>query len=75
MRVAAVPCADTPAYYRPLPKRTIQKRGNFYAVLGLGANHYYHWSHDFIMGMRGVEHLLPADTQLLGAQRHEAVSG
>jgi capsular polysaccharide biosynthesis protein len=56
---------DVPAYYRPLPKRTVRRSGNYYAVLGLGVNHYYHWTHDLIMGMRGVEHLLPADTQLL----------
>jgi hypothetical protein len=56
---------DVPAYYRPLPKRTVRRSGNYYAFLGLGFNHYYHWTHDLIMGMRGVEHLLPEDTQLL----------
>ena len=54
-----------PAYYEPLGRRPVRKSGNFYAVLGFGVSHYYHWSHDLIMGMRGIGHLLPADTQLV----------
>lgn len=56
---------DQPAYYAPLPDEVDRKSGNFYAVLGLGVHHYYHWGHDLIMGMAGAEHLLPADTQLI----------
>jgi hypothetical protein len=54
-----------PAYHQPLPRHARQKRGNFYPVLGLGVDHYYHWSHDLIMGMRGVPERLPPDTQLI----------
>jgi capsular polysaccharide biosynthesis protein len=54
-----------PSYYEPLPRRCAHKSGNFYAVLGLGVDHYYHWSHDLIMGMRGIAERLPSDTQLI----------
>lgn len=54
-----------PAYYRPLPSHAQKMRGNFYPVLGLGVDHYYHWSHDLIMGMRDVPQRLPPDTQLI----------
>lgn len=54
-----------PAYYEPLPDDPPVMRGNFYAVLGFGVHHYYHWSHDLIMGMRGMAERLPADTRLV----------
>ena len=56
---------DEPAYYKPLPASAVQKKGNFYPVLGLGVHHYYHWSHDVIMRMRGIADMLPPDTQLI----------
>jgi capsular polysaccharide biosynthesis protein len=54
-----------PSWYEPPPRRCTRMPGNFYAVLGLGVNHYYHWIHDLIMGMQGIAHLLPPDTQLI----------
>ena len=54
-----------PAYHEPLPRRAHQKTGNYYAVLGFGVHHYYHWSHDLIMGMRGIADHLPRDTRLI----------
>ncbi len=54
-----------PSYSDRLPSRARRKRGNFYPVLGFGVHHYYHWSHDLIMGMRGIADLLPPDTQLI----------
>ena len=54
-----------PSYYEPLPRQARQKRGPYYPVLGLGVQHYYHWSHDVIMRMRGVADMLPPDTQLI----------
>ncbi len=47
------------------PRRLKRRPGSYYPVLGLGVTHYYHWSHDVIMRMRGVADLLPADTMLL----------
>lgn len=58
-----------PCYFEPLPKHALQKGGNFYPVLGLGVDHYYHWSHDVIMGMRGIADTLPSDTQLIVPER------
>ena len=54
-----------PSYHERLPRRARLKRGNFYAVLGFGVHHYYHWSHDLIMGMRGITEHLPRDTRLI----------
>jgi hypothetical protein len=54
-----------PSYYEPLPAHALHKKGNFYPVLGLGLHHYYHWSHDVIMRMRGIADMLPPDTQLI----------
>lgn len=54
-----------PLYGQALPHDPVRKSGNFYAVLGFGVHHYYHWSHDLIMGMRGVEAYLPVDTRLI----------
>ncbi len=53
------------SYFEPLPAHSTQKAGNFYPVLGLGVHHYYHWTHDVIMRMRGIADLLPPDTQLI----------
>jgi hypothetical protein len=58
-----------PCYFEPLPKHALQKSGNFYPILGLGVDHYYHWSHDVIMGMRGIADTLPSDTQLIVPER------
>lgn len=38
-----------PSYYERLPSRPVEKEGNYYAFLGVGSMHYYHWSHDLIM--------------------------
>lgn len=54
-----------PDYHRPLPARAVEKAGNFCAVLGFGVGHYYHWSHDLVIGMRRTEQALPPDTQLI----------
>jgi Glycosyltransferase 61 len=53
------------AYYEPLPERSIVRKGNYYPVLGLGVDHYYHWSHDVIMRMRGIADRLPTDIKLI----------
>lgn len=58
-----------PAYREPLPSRATRRDGNYVAVLGLGVHHYYHWSHDLIMGMRGIAPWLPADTELIVPER------
>jgi capsular polysaccharide biosynthesis protein len=53
------------SYFEPLPAHSVHQEGNFYPVLGLGVHHYYHWTHDVIMRMRGIADLLPPDTQLI----------
>ena len=54
-----------PSYFEALPRRADHKTGNYSAVLGFGLHHYYHWSHDLIMGMRGIAEHLPRDTKLI----------
>lgn len=54
-----------PSYYEPIPKHAKPKGGNFYAVLGFGVDHYYHWGHDLIMGMRSIVDRLPPETHLI----------
>ena len=49
----------------PVPANPPRREGNFYAFLGFGARHYYHWSHDLVMGLRDSAALLPPDTQLI----------
>ena len=60
---------NEPSYYEPLPRTAMTKHGNFYPVLGMGVQHYYHWSHDVIMRMRGIGERLPPDTQLIVPER------
>ncbi len=54
-----------PAYFTPWPERSKFQQGNYYPVLGLGVDHYYHWSHDVIMRMRGIADRLPDDIKLI----------
>jgi capsular polysaccharide biosynthesis protein len=54
-----------PAYYKPLPRRSVPKRGNFYSFVGLGINNYTHFKHDLIMKWASLRGLLPEDTQFI----------
>jgi capsular polysaccharide biosynthesis protein len=56
---------EEPSYRERLPRRPPRMDGNFYAFLGLGVYHYYHWSHDLVMGSRGIADLLPRDAQIV----------
>jgi capsular polysaccharide biosynthesis protein len=56
---------DQHAYRAPLPKRIEVKAGNYYVAIAPNSEHYYHWSHDVVMRMRGIGHLLPADAQIV----------
>lgn len=58
-----------PSYFAPLPAEAVRRSGNYLAVLGLGVPHYYHWSHDIIMRLRGLAGRLPPDTQLIVPER------
>jgi hypothetical protein len=57
--------ANQPAYRTRLPRRPERKRGSFYAFVGFGMHHYYHWGHDIVMSARGIADRIPADTQLV----------
>jgi len=56
---------QAPEYRDPLPARPTRRRGDHYAFLGSGQHHYYHWTHDLVMGARGLAEVLPPDARLI----------
>lgn len=64
--------AAEPSYYSPMPRGCDVLAGDFYPVLGIGVGHYYHWSHDVIMRMRGIAEHIPPDLTLLVPERMAA---
>lgn len=58
----------TPAYSTALPRRASRYPGDFYPLIGLGFNNYYHVTHDMVMSLLAVTPHLPAGTQLIIAE-------
>ncbi len=56
---------DQPAYHRKLPRRPPRMAGDHIAFLGFGVQHYYHWSHDLVMGASAAVDRLPPDTRVV----------
>lgn len=57
--------ADEPSYTTRLPPRPEQKAGSYYAFVGFGMHHYYHWCHDLIMGAIGLAGHLAPDARII----------
>jgi Glycosyltransferase 61 len=54
-----------PSYYKPLPRHTERKRGNYYRLLGIGGRNYCHFLHEIVMPLARVVPHLPSDTRIL----------
>jgi Glycosyltransferase 61 len=57
-----------PSYYLPR-RRVVSKQGDYFSLLVKFAmadrNNYYHWMHDTLERLYGVQSLLPADTNFI----------
>jgi hypothetical protein len=55
------------AYFTPLPRKVLRKRGNFFSLLLLWANgdNYYHWVHDAILRLHLILPYLPRDIRFI----------
>jgi capsular polysaccharide biosynthesis protein len=59
-----------PAYLTPMPSRIIRRQGDYFSLLGKFSNsgNYYHWIHDCLLRLHGVEGHLPQGVKYLVPQ-------
>lgn len=55
------------AYSTPIPPRVVRKDGDYFSLLGEFSNrgNYYHWVHDGLLRLHGVQAHLPAGVRYL----------
>ncbi len=56
-----------PAYRKPMPRRSRTVKGDHFSLLGPFSNrgNYFHWFHDALLRLHGVQERLPAGTGYL----------
>ncbi len=54
-----------PGYRAPMPSRRVEKSGDYFTLVGKfsNASNYYHWIHDCLLRLHGVEDRLPVDVR------------